>query len=154
LFFSSSIQTTELCRDISVLSSQSKEENVPSLSRLVKRKYREMPNLTSEEMLKGYIPSPRLYIINSPRQSLYDYCDLCLIDHNTSSAWIRYNEHRIEQLQKRIDLMLQFDDENQFILSSDIIKQNIDDIIITKPKYRNQRNYYYNRIRNFTFFFF
>jgi hypothetical protein len=147
----------ELNRDIPVLSSQAKEENVPSslsVSRLLKSKYRTMTNLTNEEMLEGTIPSPRLYRKNSPRQRKprFDYCDLCLIDHNKSSAWIRYNEQRIEQLQKRIDLMLQLDDENQFILPFNTVTKTIDDIIMRKPKHQNQRNYYHNRIRNSIFF--
>ncbi len=147
----------ELNRNIPVLSSQAKEENVPSslsVSRLLKSKYRTMTNLTNEKMLEGYIPSPRLYIKNSPRQhkSRFDYCDLCLIDHNRSSAWIRYNEQRIEKLQKRIDLMLQLDDENQLILPFNTVTQTIDDIIMRKPKYQTKRNYYHNRIRNSTFF--
>ncbi len=159
-----SIQTTQSYRDISTLLSQTKEENLSSslsVARLTKSKYRTMPNLTSEEMLQCYIQSPRISITNSTlhssreRQPRFDYSDICLIDHNTNSAWIRYNEQRIDQLQKRIDLMLEIDDENenQLILSSDTITRRINDIIMKKSKSRNQMSSYHNRIRKFISFF-
>ncbi len=105
-------------------------------------------------MLQGYIPSPRISVTNlisRPRQSRFDYCNLCLTDYDRSSSWIRYNEERIDQLQKRIDLMLQIDDndENQFLLSTNTVTQRIDQILMNKSKYQNQRIYYHNRIRKF-----
>jgi hypothetical protein len=114
-----------------------------------------MPGLTSEEMLEGYIPSPRLYITNKPidcscqHHSHLDYYDLSLTNDNSSSAWIRYNEQRINQLQQRIDLLLQIDDneENQSIFSSNTVTQRIDDIIMKKSKNRNSTISYHKRIR-------
>jgi len=91
-------------------------------------------------------------IFNSPRQSQlqpnYGYCDLCLTDHSAGSAWIRYNEQRIEQLQQRMDLMLEIDesDEAHFALSTlnpirNISTQRMDDILIGRPRRRNQLSY-------------
>ena len=109
----------ELHREISFLSAKSKEDPTNS-SRSLINKYRSMPGITSEQMLEGHFPlSPRQRL---PRFSNYfirpDYCNLCLNDHPTSSAWIRYNERRVEDLQKRIDLMLNIDDyeEAKFLL--------------------------------------
>ncbi len=167
----------ELYRDISLLSIQSKEDR-PSftIDNLIKDKYRTMPEITSEEMIQGYIPSPRIHIINSvltsPRQRQPrfltssnilirrpDYCDLCLTDKNTSSAWIRYNERRIEDLQKRIDLMLQIDDDEevQLLLSpinptTATVTQRIDDIIMRRSRYGSPLLYHHNRIRKFLSF--
>lgn len=156
-FFSFSIQTAmELCRvDYPTI----------SITNLIKDKYRSMPAVTSEEMIHAYIPSPRLHlatsIVHLPRERLPrfalrrpDYCDLCLTDHSTSSAWIRYNERRIEELQKRIDIMLQIDDteEAQFLLAPDYllpsttvatVSQRIDDLLATRIPWR----YYYDRFR-------
>jgi len=95
-----------------------------STPRLIQRKYRTLPEITSEQMIQNYVPirhelcstpSPRISV-RSPRPTRFDYCDLCLNDQDSTSAWIRYNEQRIDQLQKRIDLMLQIDDyeENFF----------------------------------------
>lgn len=145
----------ELYQDITTLSSQAKEEDPLSssltIARLTKNKYRTMPNITSEDMIRGYIPSPRVYITNSPRQRQprFDHCDLCLTDYDTSSAWVRYNEQRIDQLQKRIDSMLEIDDneEYQLLLSPDTVTHHIDDILIRKIKRRNQLTSYHNRIR-------
>ncbi len=155
------IQAIQLYQDIKVLSAQAKEENPSSslsLARLTKTKYRRMPNITSEEMLQGYIPSPRMYITNSSRQRQprFDYCDLCLTDNSTSSAWIRYNEQRIDQLQKRFDLMLQIDDMdgNQLFSSSDTVTQRINDILTKNPKRRNQLTSYHTRIRKYQFKFY
>lgn len=104
----------ELQREISSLAMQAKED------RLLNNKYRRMPGLTSEEMLQGFVPlTPRRtgdssYRQRSPRfadrSTANGFCDLCLNDSPSSSAWIRYNEQRIEQIQKRIDRMLQIDD--------------------------------------------
>ncbi|CAF0776245.1 unnamed protein product [Adineta steineri] len=124
-----------------------------TITNIIRDKYRKMPEITSEEMIQGYIPSPRIYItsstIVSPRErqshrlTLPDYCSLCLTDYNGSSAWIKYNERRIEQLQKRIDLMLQIDDneEAELLLSSSprystvaTVSQRIDDILMKKPR--------------------
>jgi hypothetical protein len=167
----------ELYRDISFLSNQSKEDRSSlTMANLIKDKYRTMPVITSEEMIQGYIPSPRIHITNSiltsPRQRQPrfdtsskviirpDYCDLCLNDYNTSSAWVRYNERRIEELQKRINLMLQIDDneEAQLLLSRPIktttatVTQRIDDIVMRKPRYRSPLLYHHNRIRKFLYF--
>jgi hypothetical protein len=167
----------ELHRDISFLSNQSKEDRSSlTIANLIKDKYRTMPGITSEEMIQGYIPSPRIHItnsiLNSPRQRQPrfqnsskiiirpDYCDLCLIDYNTSSAWIRYNERRIEELQKRIDLMLQIDDneEAQLLISPSIktttatVTQRIDDILMQKPRYRSPLLYHHDRLRKFLYF--
>jgi len=164
----------ELYRDISFLSNQSKEDRSSlTIDNLIKDKYRSMPGITSEEMIQGYIPSPYIHITNSlltsPRQRQPrfisssnlliqpDYCHLCLTDLNTSSAWIRYNEQKIEQIQKRIDLMLQIDDheEAQLLLSSPIypttatVSQRIDDIIMREPTYRSPLLYHYDRTRKF-----
>lgn len=161
----------ELYRDITLLSNQSKEDR-PSLTitNLIKDKYRVMPEITSEEMIQGYIPSPRIhltnYLLTSPRQrqpryitssqilTRPDYCDLCLTDHNTSSAWIKFNERRIEEFQKRIDLMLQIDDDEevQLLLSPTIntikptVTQRIDDILLRKSRYRSPILYHHDRI--------
>jgi hypothetical protein len=165
----------ELYRDISFLSTQSKEDR-PSITitNLIKDKYREMPEITSKEMIQGYIPSPRLHltntIITTPRQRQPrfvnsskvlvrpDYCDLCLIDHNTSSAWIRYNERRIEELHKRIDLMLQIDDneEAHLLLSTPTnlttatVSQRIDDAMMRRPRYRSRLLHYPDHISKFS----
>ena len=106
-----------------------------------------MANLTSEEMLYGYVPSPLTYItdstITSPRkrQPRFDYSDLFSTDYTTNSAWIRYNEQRIEQIQKRIDLMLLIDDneEAQLLLSptSYSTKSHIENYLLKKSKQRN-----------------
>jgi hypothetical protein len=165
----------ELYRDISFLSTQSKEDR-PSITitNLIKDKYREMPKITSKEMIRGYVPSPRLHltntIITTPRQRQPrfvnsskvlvrpDYCDLCLIDHNTSSAWIRYNERRIEELHKRIDLMLQIDDneEAHLLLSTPTnlttatVSQRIDDALMRRPRYRSRLLHYPDHISKFS----
>ena len=148
----------ELRRDIAYLSNISKEDRptLITVPNIIKDKYRTMPEITSQDMIQGYIPSPRIHItnsiLNSPRQrSPYFihskkelprpiYCDLCLTDHNTSSAWIKYNERRIEELQNRIDLMLQIDDNEdvQLLLSSTTypttptVTQRIDHILNKK----------------------
>lgn len=150
-------------RDISLLSAESKQEQPsPIITNLIKDKYRSMPGLTSEDMIKAYMPIPKVHIKNSSetlsrkRQTRFDvssttlirpdYCDLCLTGCDTSSAWIRYNERRIEELQKRIDLMLQIDDdeESQLLLSSSSIiptiatvTQRIDDILWDRSRNRN-----------------
>ncbi len=91
-------------------------------------------------------------LFNSPRQSQlqpnYSYCDLCLTDHSAGSAWIRYNEQRIDQLQQRMDLMLEIDesDEAHFTLSTlnpirNISTQRMDDILIGRTRRRNQSSY-------------
>ena len=65
---------------------------------MAEKKYRSLPGLTSEEMLEGRLP---------PRRAP---CQLCVTDPQTSSAWIRYNERRIDELQKRLDFLLRIDD--------------------------------------------
>ena len=159
--FIRSFQAVQLHREISELSTQSKEEiplrpSSSVVSRVTNDKYRTMPEISSEEMLQGYVPSPRISLtINSPRQRQprFDYCDLCLTDSNTSSAWIRYNEQRIDQLQKRIDLLLQIDDhdESPLLFSTETVTQCIDDILMRKPRRRNSLMAYHTRIckRNF-----
>lgn len=122
------------------------------ISRVTHDKYRTMPGMSSEDMLQGYVPSPRISLtINSPRQRQprYDYCDLCLTDSSSSSAWIRYNEQRIEQLQKRIDLLLQIDDQDEspLLFSTETVTQCIDDILMKKPRRRNSFMAYHTRIR-------
>ena len=165
----------ELYRDISYLSTQAKVDRPPSITitNLIKDKYREMPEITSEEMIQGYVPSPRLHltntIITAPRQRQPrftntsrvlvrpDYCDLCLTDHTTSSAWIRYNERRIEDLHKRIDLMLQIEDNDEAhlllslppILTTATVSQRIDDVLMQKPRYRSRLLHYPDHIGKF-----
>ena len=111
-----------------------------------------MPEINSEDMLEGYIPSPRLTLtLHSPRQRQprFDYCDLCLTDASTSSAWIRYNEQRMDQLQKRLDLLLQIDDqdENPLLFTTETVTQCIDDLLIQKVRQRNPLMSYHTRIR-------
>lgn len=168
----------ELCRDISLLSIQSKEDRSTELiTNLIKDKYRSMPGITSDEMIQGYVPSPRIHLttslLTSPRQRQPrfssssnilvrpDYCDLCVTDQNTSSAWIRYNERRIEELQKRINLMLQIDDfeETQVLLTpanlipltTATVTQRIDDLLAVKSKYRVPLTYYQDYVCTYTF---
>ncbi len=178
-FYIYSIQAMELYRDISFLSTQSKEDR-PSITitNLIKDKYREMPEITSEDMIQGYIPSPRLHLTNTiltiPRQRQPrfitsskalirpDYCDLCLTDHSTSSAWIRYNERRIDELHKRIDLMLQIEDneEAHLLLSPSpttnlttaTVSQRIDDMVMQRPRYRTPLLHYPEHISKFFYF--
>jgi hypothetical protein len=166
----------ELYRDISFLSTQSKEERPTStVTNLVKGKYRSMPGITSHDMIEGYIPTPKIHItkslITSPRQrqpryippariitTRPDYCNLCLTDHNTSSAWVRYNERRIDELQQRIDLMLQIDDSEEALFSPRIIpttatvSQRIDDILMRRPRYRSPLVYHHDRLCKFLFY--
>jgi len=101
-------------------------------------------------MLQVYLPSPRLQLTNlltvlpDERANRYDYYDLTLTDENLNSAWIRFNEQRIDQIQKRIDLMLQIDDneEAQMLLShvhpvTNTVTDHIDDILLQRTKRRN-----------------
>ncbi len=156
-----------------MLSTQSREDrSLTTVTNIIRDKYRTLPGVTCEEMIQGYIPSPRIYITTSPiispreRQPRFinlpieirrpDYCNLCLTDHNTGSAWIRFNERRVEELQKRIDLMLQIDDneEAELLLSSltyptSTVTERIDDILMTRPKYRYPLVYYPDRIGMF-----
>lgn len=132
-----------------------------SISRLTKNKYRSMPGETSEEMIVGYVPPREIQLNHSlvnlsarQRQPRYDYCDLNLSDASLDSAWIRFNEQRIDDLQKRIDLMLQIDDndEAQFLLSSihpitNTVTEHIDDLLMNKSKYRHPLNVSSDRIR-------
>ncbi|CAF3459028.1 unnamed protein product [Rotaria socialis] len=176
----SSTQTNmamELRRDISLLSTKSKADQSSSTTtttttnnNIVKDKYRSMPGLTSEDMIKAYKPIPKVHITNSStallkaRQPHFqvpstirarsDYCDLCLTGYNTNSAWIRYNERRIEELQKRIDLMLQIDDneETKLLLPSSsristtaTVTQRIDDILWSRSRHPSRRLYDYYR---------
>ncbi|CAF4949494.1 unnamed protein product [Rotaria sp. Silwood1] len=159
----------ELYRDISLLSKDDRPPSTTTIN-IIKDKYRSMPGLTSEEMIKAYMPSPKVHItkclLDSSRQrqprfltpstviTRPNYCDLCLTGHHRSSAWIQYNERRIEELQKRIDLMLQIDDieEAQLLLSSTpiipttaTVTQRIDDILSRRSKYRDLHLYDYYR---------
>ncbi|CAF2831824.1 unnamed protein product [Rotaria sp. Silwood2] len=155
----------ELYQDISSLSKEDKPSS--TIVNIIKDKYRSMPGLTSEDMIKAYMPSPKVHItkclLDSSRQrqprfltsskilTRPDYCDICLTGHHRSSAWIRYNERRIEELQKRIDLMLQIDDieEAQLLLSSPIIPttatvtQRIDNILSRRSRHPSLRLYDY-----------
>lgn len=133
------------------------------ITNMMKDKYRQMPEITSEEMIQGYIPSPRIHLTDTfltipSRRPRFDhstqlilrpdYSDLCLMNYHTDSAWIRYNEQRIEQLQQRINLMLQIDEneEAQLLLptSSPIqptvatVTQRIDDALMISPRYPHQ----------------
>lgn len=94
--------------------------------------------------------------MSSPRQRKprHDYYNLSLSDDILNSSWIRYNERRIDQIQKRIDLMLQIDDneETQFLLSTcypvtQTVTQHIDNILTHRPRNRNQLSIDYDRIR-------
>lgn len=115
-----------------------------------KKKHRTRPAETHEQMLQVYLPSPRLQLTNlltvlpDERVNRYDYYDLTLTDENLNSAWIRFNEQRIDQIQKRIDLMLQIDDneEAQMLLShvhpvTNTVTDHIDDILLQRTKHRN-----------------
>jgi hypothetical protein len=130
-----------------------------SVIRLTKSKYRSMPCVTSDEMLQGYIPSSRILITDSyfpssrQRQPRFDYWDLCLTNDSSSSGWIHYNEQRIDQLQRRMDLMLHIDDneEAQLLFSNlnpitNTVTQRIDDFLMRKSKRRNEHPYYHDRI--------
>ncbi|CAF4697537.1 unnamed protein product [Rotaria sp. Silwood1] len=151
-------QTAQLYRDIAFLSLQSKEECSTSselVNRLTKTKYQSMTNKTYKKTFEDYIPSSQILLSNSilnslrHQQSHFDYCNLCLNNHDTNSAWIRYNQGCINQIQKRINLMLQNDDneEIKFLLSStDPITQRINDIHKRKSKRRNHITYYHDRI--------
>ena len=67
----------------------------------------------------------------APPQRLIHRTDYADKESPTGSAWIRYNEHRIEQLQKRIDLMLQIDDDDeQIVPTTATVTQRIDDILM------------------------
>ena len=146
-------------RDISLLSAQSKQDQSSSIvTNLAKDKYRSMRGITSEEMIQGYTPLPKVLITKSlpasarQRQPRFDasskvftrpnYCNSCLTGHSPGSSWIRYNEQRIEELQKRIDLMLQIDDSEEIdlLLSSPIkptiatVTQRIDDILMRRSR--------------------
>ncbi|CAF0987094.1 unnamed protein product [Adineta ricciae] len=150
--------TMELYRDVSLLSTRSKDDrSVSSLTNVTRDKYRTMPDITPEEMLQGYVSSPRRHLTTSERQPRFvvpppsevirpDYCTLCFQDHHSSSAWVKYNERRVEQLQRRIDLMLQIDDneEADMLLTRSVypttvatVSQRIDDILLRKPQYRS-----------------
>ena len=161
-------------RDISLLSAQSKQDQSSSIIiNQTKDKYRSMPRITSEEMIQGYTPLPKAHITKSlitstrQRQPRFEasskvltrpnYCDLCFTDHNAGSSWIRYNEQRIEELQKRIDLMLQIDDSEEIdlLISSPIkptiatVTQRIDDILMRRSRYHKSYLDDYCRTRKF-----
>lgn len=139
--------------------SQSKEELIrvnALLSKHLIEKYRTMPGISSQQMIQGYIPSARVSLIMSPQERQLSstetlisrpptrYCDLCVNDRSTTgSAWIRYNERRIEDLQKRIDLMLKIDDQEEAKLlltptdstrveKNKLVQQRIDELITGK----------------------
>jgi exonuclease VII small subunit len=148
------IENLDKVNSSNIYFSQVVQENHSFLPRMIKDKYRTMPEITNEDMIQGYIPSPRLYITHTPidssyfRQPRFDYYDLSLTNDNRSSAWIRFNEQRIDQLQKRLDLLLQIDDDNQLIFSTDTVTQRIDDILMKKSsRVRNHVLSYHKRIR-------
>lgn len=137
----------EFQHDVSIVSNGSRDDqSISTTVRLTTDKYRSMPVITSEEMIQGHIPSPGLCVTNSivtssrerppplitlPRPiHRMDYADK---ESPTGSAWIRYNEHRIEQLQKRIDLMLQIDDDEQIVPTTATVTQRIDDFLMNQP---------------------
>lgn len=106
------------------------------------------------------VRSPRLplnsSIISLPRQRMprADPCDLSLSDGLLSTAWIRYNERRIDEVQKRIDLMLQIDDneEAQLLLShyhptTQTVTEHIDDILTRRSKGPEHLGPFYEQIR-------
>lgn len=149
----------EVRTDVTSISTPAKVERPESscsssISRISKKKHRTKPAESSEQMLQPYLPSPRLQLsstlILSPRlrQPRYDYYDLTLNDQNLNSAWIRFNEEKIDQLQKRIDLMLQIDDheESEMLLSrihpiTNTVTEHIDEILYQKPKRGNSSVY-------------
>ena len=165
----------ELQRDRTIRSNQSKDDRSSiRITNMMKDKYRQMPEITSEEMIQGYIPSPRIHLTDTfltipQRRPRFDhstqfilrpdYSDLCLINAHTDSAWIRYNEQRIEQLQKRINLMLQIDEneEAQLLLSIPsptiaTVTQRIDDALMISPRYPHQlihrgKNIFFSRLK-------
>lgn len=149
-------------RDRTPLVNPSKDERTSlRITNVIKDKYRQMPEITSEQMIQGYVPSPRIHLCDTyltiPRQReprfchssniFYrpDYCDLCVTDYHHDSAWIRFNEQRIEELQRRINLMLQIDDDEevQLLLSTPsviptTVTQRIDDALLISPRHRSQ----------------
>lgn len=157
-------------RDLSLVSKQSNDDySTITYTNLIKDKYRSMPAITSHEMIQAYVPSPRIHLATSIRQRQPrfltssnmlirpNYCDLCSTDHYTSSAWVRYNERRIEELQKRIDIMLQIDDneEAQLLLTPDYllpsttvatVSQRIDDLLTARPRYPIPTTYIHDRL--------
>ena len=59
---------------------------------------------------------------------------------------MKYNERRIDEIQKRIDLMLQIDDNEESLLAlssppviptSATVTQRIDDILLRRSRYRS-----------------
>ena len=94
-------------------------------------KYRSMPSISSEEMLQGYIPVP------PPRR--VDYCDLCVTDPQTSSAWVRYNERRIDDLQKRLDYLLRLDESEDTLRTDSTVSERIDQMLLGHPPPPRQR---------------
>ena len=84
-----------------------------------------MPVISSEEMIRGYIPVP------PPRR--VDYCDLCVTDPQTSSAWVRYNERRIDELQKRLDYLLRLDECEETLRTDSTVSQRIDQMLLGHP---------------------
>ncbi|CAF1197573.1 unnamed protein product [Rotaria magnacalcarata] len=155
-------RTTQLYRDISLIPSHSQEKN-PSDSQctthLTKSACQSLTSRTGEELFQDYVPSSSMRIENSSlhysrqRQPRFDYCDLCLNDHSTGTSWIRLNEQRIDELQKRIDLMLQNDDieEAKFLsanskLIANTASKRIDSIFMRKSHRQNRITYYHDRI--------
>ncbi|UJR29993.1 hypothetical protein I4U23_017540 [Adineta vaga] len=113
-------------------------------------RYRYISNITNDEMIPDYLPSSHLYSTSIPCKQTSTqphYCEICFSDHSSGSAWIRYNEQRMERLQQRIDLMLELDDveDGQYALSTlnstATTTQRIDDILRGRSSYQNHMNY-------------
>lgn len=129
--------------------------------------FQPLESLKNEKTSSIYIPSTRLHTTDSRfdhcqrRQrelSCYDFCDLCVGDTSATSAWVRYNEERIDRLQKRIDRMLEDDDndEMKYLLSTSKSKRNsvaqcFDYDLNRKSKHRYQTSRYHNQIRRFKY---
>ena len=168
-------------RDRTSLANQSNDDRSSlRITNVIKDKYRQLPEITSEQMIEGYVPSPRIHLCDTlltiPRQQREprfchsskllvrpDYCDLCLTDYHTDSAWIRYNEQRVEQLQRRINLMLQIDDDEEvqllyptppIIPTTATVTQRIDDALSISSRHRSQLLHRSDQIGKAFFFFF
>ncbi|CAF1129915.1 unnamed protein product [Adineta ricciae] len=144
-------KTMQLNRNTVIASPKIKEDRSPSpvsSSGSSRSRYRFTSNVNTEEMLPDYIPRSRSYSRSCQETSLEPhYCEICLTDHSSGSAWIRYNEQRMERIQQRINLMLELDDveDGQYALSTlnstATSTQRIDDILSGRSSYRDYINY-------------
>ncbi|CAF1455181.1 unnamed protein product, partial [Didymodactylos carnosus] len=159
----------ELYRDdnYSVQSSRRNSTNIIPMSRSTKAKY-SLIKPSSDDMINTYtgercsacmarLLAPRMNPLIT-RSSISDsslikpdYIELDYTDH--WSPWIRYNEQRINDLQKRIELLLQTDDDQDLLAvtapslleaSTKTVTQHIDDILL-----RNKYDEHYRRLSSY-----